>query len=143
MKTDTIKLLRECNAGIKMGMNAIDRVLPRAKDPDLRHYLEVARQTHAALGDETHALLLEQESDTNPPHRLLTLMSDVKIGARLACNPSDTAVAHLITDGCNMGIKSIFSYINRYRDASSEAKSVAKRIVASEEYLEEKLRQYL
>ena len=29
---DTVELLKECNAGIKMGVNSIDEVLDRVKD---------------------------------------------------------------------------------------------------------------
>ena len=37
---DTVRLLRECNAGLKMGENAIERVLPHVKSEELRTALE-------------------------------------------------------------------------------------------------------
>ena len=36
IEQDTIKLLRECDAGIKMGVSSIDDVLPHTKSKDLR-----------------------------------------------------------------------------------------------------------
>jgi hypothetical protein len=39
MKNDTVKLLHECNSGIKMGKSAIEKVLPHAKDDELRRSL--------------------------------------------------------------------------------------------------------
>ena len=39
MQNDTISLLRECNSGIKMGVNSIDQVLPYVKDHKLKKNL--------------------------------------------------------------------------------------------------------
>ena len=39
IEEDTVKLLRECNAGIKMGVSSIDEVLPKVKSSSLRSSL--------------------------------------------------------------------------------------------------------
>ena len=64
---DTEKLLRECNAGIKMGISSIDEVLPSVHDSRLKEILERGRREHADLGDETHELLLQYDCDTKEP----------------------------------------------------------------------------
>lgn len=143
MQTDTVKLLKECNSGIKMGESAIKKILPHVKNPEFRHYLEVAKNTHATLGDETHSLLLENKADTKDPHPIARFMSDMKICTKLCAGGSDKTAADLITDGCDMGIKSIYRYLNQYNDAHQSAKSLARRIIASEEYLEDKIRDFL
>ena len=143
MNNDTANLLRECNAGIKMGEDAIKRVLPHAKDGELRHTLEVCKNTHAALGDETHRMLIDRGVDTRDPHPVIRAMSDAKICTKMMMKNTDEAIADVMTDGCDMGIKSLHRYINKYPNATSEAKELAKRLIASEEYLESKLRNYL
>ena len=143
METDTIKLLRECNAGIKMGEDAIKQVLPKAKSEGLRHALEVCKNTHAALGDETHAMLLDHKAETKDAHPMARAMSNLKINATMMMKESDNRIADLMTDGCDMGIKSLTKYLNKYKNATPEAKNLAKRLIASEEYLEGKMRDYL
>lgn len=143
MKNDTVKLLRECNAGIKMGESAIDAVLPHAKDDEIRRSLEICKSTHAKLGDETHGLLLEYGAPTKPPHPIAKTMSDVKIFTRLMMKNADQTIADVMTDGCDMGIKSLHKYMNKYSSADEKAKSIAKRLAASEEYLELKMREFL
>ena len=143
METDTIKLLRECNAGIKMGEDAIKQVLPHAHNDELRHTLQVCKNTHASLGDETHALLLNHHADTKDPHPMARAMSSMKIAATIMMKESDSRIAELMTDGCDMGIKSLTKYLNKYKNAGGEAKSIAKRLIASEEYLESKMRPFL
>lgn len=143
METDTIKLLRECNAGIKMGEDAIKQVLPHANDEELRRTLEVCKNTHASLGDETHSLLIRHNAETKDPHPIIRAMSSMKICATMMAKESDSRIAGLMTDGCNMGIKSLSKYLNKYKNASPEAKSIAKRLISSEEYLENKMRSFL
>ena len=143
MDNDTGKLLRECNAGIKMGEDAIKRVLPHAKDDGLRRTLEVCKNTHASLGDETHKMLLDRGEDTKDPHPVIRAMSDAKICTKMMMNSSDESIADVMTDGCNMGIKSLHKYMNKYDGADIKAKELTKRLIASEEYLEVKLRDYL
>ena len=89
MQTDTIKLLRECNAGIKMGQDAIKQVLPHVKSQDLKRSLEVCQNTHASLGDETHRLLLDHNAETKDAHPMARAMSNMKIGAVMMANESD------------------------------------------------------
>ena len=143
MNNDTVKLLQECNAGIKMGKSAIEAVLPHAKDEEMRRCLEVCKNTHSKLGDETHELLLEYEMPTKDPHPIIKAMSDIKICTKMMINTTDKTIADVMTDGCDMGIKSLHKYLNKYDSADSKAKSIAKRLAASEEYLELKMRPFL
>ncbi len=143
METDTVKLLRECNAGIKMGEDAIKQVMPHVKNGEMRHTLEVCKNTHASLGDETHSLLLSRGANTKDPHPIIKTMSSMKIGASMMMKETDKNIANLMTDGCNMGIKSLSKYLNQYDAADDKAKSIAKRLIASEEYLENKMRSHL
>lgn len=141
--TDTIKLLRECNAGIKMGEDAIKMVLPHARSKDLKHALEVCKNTHASLGDETHSMLLSHRADTKDAHPIARTMSNMKIYATMMAGGGDKKIADLMTDGCDMGIKSLYKYLNKYKAADEKAKDLTKRIIASEEYLEQHMRAFI
>ena len=143
MKNDTVKLLHECNSGIKMGKSAIEKVLPHAKDDELRRSLEICKSTHAKLGDETHRLLIEHGEGSEDLHPFARKMSDMKICAKLMMKDSDSAIADLMTDGCDMGIKSLHKHMNKYENADERSLSIARRLVASEEYLELKMREFL
>lgn len=143
MNNDTVKLLRECNAGIKMGTNAFKKVLPRVKSNGLKREIESCNTLHCQLGDRAHEMLKDIGADTKPPHAIASAMSDVKISMQLMMNESDAQVARLMTDGCNMGIKSLSHYMNEYKNASSGARELADELISSEDKLAVKLRQYL
>ena len=55
----------------------------------------------------------------------------------------DNEIASMITDGCNMGVKSIYKYMNQYPAANDKVKHLAKDVADAEETLAKELRQYL
>ena len=53
------------------------------------------------------------------------------------------AIASLITDGCNMGIKSLHRYLNQYPAADKGVKHLTKQIISTEEKLLTALQRFL
>lgn len=144
IEEDTIRLLRECNAGIKMGVEAIDQVLPKIKSQELREALEKSRKEHGRLGDRTHELLNRYHDGGKDPSPLAKTMSWVKTNFKLAAEADpNKAAASLITDGCGMGIKSLHRYLNQYEAAEEQAKGIAQDLIGLENTLTKNMRPYL
>ena len=142
-RNDTIKLLRECNAGIKMGVSSLDDVLEHVKDENLKNLLEQSKVTHTKLGNTTHTYLQEYQDEGKEPAVMAKLMSKLKSDVALEMEESDGKVADLITDGCNMGVKSLSRYLNQYKAADEQSKNIAKRLIQLEEGLSVNMRSYL
>ena len=70
-------------------------------------------------------------------------MSFIKTNFKMGMNESDTTVAELITDGCNMGIKSLNKYLNQYKMADEISKKVTEKLIRLEEDPRKDLRIYL
>ena len=140
---DTIKLLKECDAGTKMGVTSIDDVLDMVKDERLRKLLMESKDHHSKLGNDLHSLLIEYDSEEKEPNPIAKGMSWFKTNMKLTMNNSDATIADLITDGCNMGVKSLNKYLNQYANADKSAKDICQRLINIEEDLCEKLRVYL
>ncbi len=143
MNEDSINLLRECNSGIKMGIESINNVMPYVKSEELRRVLNACKDKHAVLGDETHRALINEDESTKNVHPVAQVMSDMKIRATVTLKKSDNTVADVMTDGCNMGIKSIYKYLNQYSSADDKSKSIANRLISAEQELRTDLRSYL
>ena len=135
--------MRECNSGVKMGVISLDDVLGHVRDENLKKRLSEYKQEHERLGEETHDLLNEYNDTGKEPNPVAKGMSWVKTNVQLAMNDSDKTIAALITDGCNMGVKSLSRYLNQYKAASEKAKDIAKRLINLEERLVVDLRAYL
>lgn len=143
IQEDTIQLLRECDAGVAMGISAIDQVLDVARSQSLRDALSRCRAEHERLQDEIVTKLHDFHDEGKEPNPLAQGMSWIKTGAMLTVNESDATIADLITDGCNMGVKSLNRYLNQYEAASEDAKDITKRLIALEEKLAEDIRRFL
>ena len=143
IEQDTIKLLRECDAGIKMGVQSIDDVIDRVRSSDFREHLRRCKQEHEALREEIQKLLDKYGDDGKDPNPIAKGMSWMKTNMKLSLDTSDAVVADLMTDGCNMGVKSLSKYLNQYKAADEQTKDITKRLIKLEAQLTEDIRQYL
>lgn len=143
IEQDTIKLLRECDSGIKMGVTSIDEVLDNVDSHAFKKYLTDCKDEHMKLKEEIQILLDEYHDEGKDPDPMAKSMSWIKTNVKLAWKESDKTVADLITDGCNMGVKSLNRYLNQYKAASEQAKDITKRLVKLEERLVIDIRQFL
>ncbi len=143
VEQDTIKLLRECDAGIKMGVTSIDDVTPHVHSEKLRKLLTDCKQEHEKLRSELEVLLDKYRDDGKDPNPIAKGMSWMKTNVKLGIEDSDKTVADLMTDGCNMGVKSLNRYLNQYKAADEVSKDITKRLINLEEELTINIRQFL
>ncbi|MCI8833765.1 MAG: hypothetical protein HFH24_00055 [Ruminococcus sp.] len=135
IESDTIKLLRECDAGIKMGVASIGDVLDYVHDGTFRKCLTECKRKHEKLKEEIQILLEKYHDDGKNPNPMAKSMSWMKTNVKLVMDESDETIADLMTDGCNMGVKSLHKYLNQYKAADEKSKDITKRLINLEEKL--------
>lgn len=143
IEQDTIKLLRECDAGVKMGVASIDEVLDQVQSGALKQYLTECKKKHETLKNEIQALLEKYHDDGKEPTPIAKGMSWMKINMKMGMDNSDQTIADLMTDGCNMGVKTLNQYLNQYKAADEDSKDIAKRLINLEEQLALEIRKFL
>jgi len=141
--SDTTKLLRECDAGTKMAVSSIDEVLEKVQDQKMKQLLQKSKEHHEKLEGEIDKLLAKYQTDEKEPNPIAKGMSWMKTNMKLTMDNSDATIADLITDGCDMGVKTLYRYKNQYKAADHEAKDICNRLIDIEEELEKDLREYL
>ena len=143
VEQDTVKLLRECDAGVKMGISSIDDVLDYVSDSELKGILSDSRNEHKRLKEDIENMLSDYHDDGKEPNPMAKGMSWMKTNVKLVLNESDLTIADLMTDGCNMGVKSLNRYLNQYKAASEKTKDIAKKLINMEEDLTLAMRKFL
>ena len=143
IEQDTIKLLRECDAGVKMGVASIDDVLDHVRSSNLKKTLSCCKQEHEKLKDQVQQHLDRFGDAGKNPNPIAKGMSWMKTNMKLSMEDSDATIAELMTDGCNMGVKSLNRYLNQYKAADEKTKDIAKRLINLEEKLAVDCRGYL
>lgn len=143
IEQDTIKLLRECDAGVKMGVSSIDDVIDYVHSRDFKEHLNACKDEHSKLDKEIQQELDRYKDEGKDPNPIAKGMSWMKTNMKLVVNESDHTIADLITDGCNMGVKSLNKYLNKYKAADEKSKDITKRLINLEEKLAIDIRKYL
>jgi len=111
---DSIKLLKECDAGVKMAVSSMDEVLDRVCDEHMKNVISCSKDEHEKLGDEIHLLLNQSGAHEKDPNPMAKGMSWMKTNMKLSIDNSDATIADLMIDGCNMGVKSLYKYAQFY-----------------------------
>ena len=140
---DSIKLLNECNSGTKMAVESLNEVLEKVKNENLRNTLTTSLEEHKKFGDLTHQKLMEAHDSDKEPNPIAKAMSWMSTNVKLLTGDVDEKIADIVTDGCNMGIKSIAKYLNQNPAATSDIKDLANQLIKIEEKLLHELRPYL
>ena len=143
IEEDTIKLLRECDAGIKMGVKSINDVMDRVESKELYKLLNACKDRHDELDKELQELLGSYEDEGKDPNFFAETMAKMKTEIKLQMDDTDFTIADLITDGCNMGVKSLNKYLNQYAAADEKSKDITKKLINLEAQLAVDLREFL
>ena len=143
IEQDTVKLLRECDAGIKMGVASIDEVENHVQDEAFRQALAHCKREHDELKREVQQELDRFGDEGKNPNPIAKGMSWMKTNVMLGMEDSDATIADLMTDGCNMGVKSLNRYLNQYKAADERSKDIAKRLIKLEQQLSMDIQRYL
>ena len=141
--TDTVYLLKECDAGTKMAISSIEEVIDYVADFKLRDILNKSIDEHEKISTELESLLTKHNSSEKDPSAIAKGMSWLKTNFKLSVNESDATIADLITEGCNMGIKTLNKYMNQYKNSDNESTNLCKKLISIEEDLCKEMRIYL
>lgn len=143
MNEDTIKLLKEVNSGCKNATNSIEQVMGSVKSERLRQLLDENNDEHISIGDKCHDLLNQYGEDEKDPPAMSKAFAWASTELKLMLKGEDSEVASLMVDGCNMGIKSLSQYLNKYENADDESKELAAGLIQAEQTFMDNLLGYL
>mgnify|MGYP003210763339 FL=1 len=135
MEEQTGKLLKECSSGCKMAINSLNQVRDFVKDEKLHQLLDEYDKKHKALEEDISRLLEKHGEQEKDPHPAAAAFSRLTTDVKLMIHDDSSQIAKLLMDGCNMGIQSIGKFLNEYEEASSESRSLAKKLLHMDEQL--------
>ena len=133
MEDHTIALLQECSQGCKMGIKSMNQVMDYVSDGELRRIIDRSKADHRKIESEADNLLARLGQHSKQPEMMATAMSWISTEMKMMMDSSDEKVADLMYDGCNMGVKSLYKYLNQYEDADKDSKRICKTLINIEE----------
>ena len=141
--SDTVNLLKECDAGIKMGIDAIDEVLSHVHDRKFKDVLSEYKTEYNDIQDRIDNLLEDYDTEKSNPNPVAKAMATMKTQFKLTFDDSDSEIAEVITDGCQTGVTSLNHYLNEYGRADEKARETARQLIRLMDKQVLDMRQYL
>ena len=143
MDKNTADLLRECSSGCHMAIGSMEQVKGAVSDPLLRGVIDEYNEKHMELKRRSDELLRGAGESSKTPGSMAAAFAWLSTEMKMMVNDSSHQIASVMTDGCNMGIKSISQYLNKYSGASDESRRIAGDIVSTEESFMRDLRHFM
>ena len=143
MDESTAKLLQECHSGCHMAIGSMEQILGLVYNRELKEAIRDCEKEHQALYRQAAEMLHEDGRTGKKPGNMASAMAWLSTEMKMLVDGSSHQAASIMTDGCNMGIKSISEYRNQYGDASAQSLKLADQIIASEESLMKELRRFM
>jgi hypothetical protein len=122
LNKDTIELLSQINAGCKMAIDSLEQVGKYVDDKRLIDIIKKYNEAHIKIEDTSHQMLNYAGQEGQEPGLLAKTFAQMQAKIKLLMKDDVHQAASILTDGCNMGIKSLCEYKNSYKTA--DAKSV-------------------
>ena len=143
MEDHTIALLQECSQGCKMGIKSINQISEYVSEQKLKRIIEKYREEHQRIEAEADRLLSMIGKEGKQPEMMASAMSWISTEMKMMMKDDDKQVAKIMTEGCDMGVRTICGCINQYAGASKSAIGLAKDLVKIEEGFREEMKPYL
>ena len=140
---DTIRLLKECDAGCKMAIDSMEQIARYVSDDRLKSIIAKYNSDHIKLEEEIHRALNNFGREDKEPNPLAKASSWIQSEFKMMMKSDAHQAASLLIDGCNMGIKSLCEYKNQYKAADDKSVQFCEKILAMEEKMIEELKPFL
>lgn len=140
---DTVSLLKECDSGCKMATDSMEQVGQFVSNSELSEVIAKYNHDHIALGEEIHQLLNEIGEMEQDPSLMAKAISWISSQVKMMVKDDTHQAASILTDGCNMGIKSLNEYRNEFAAADERATRICDKLIKMEKDFMEDLEKFL
>ena len=140
---DTVELLKECDAGCKMAIDSMEQISKYVTDDQLKTLITKYNGEHIKMEEDIHHVLNAMGEEDQEPNPIAKASSWIQSEVKMMLKGDTHQAASLLTDGCNMGIKSLHEYKNQYKAADDRSVNMCEKICNIETRMVEDLQSFL
>ena len=118
---DSKELLSQVNSGCKMAIDSMEQIGKYVDDKKLKDIIMKYNEAHIQLEDTSHRILNAAGAEGGEPGIWAKTFASLQAKVKLMMKDDVHQAASLLTDGCNMGIKSLHEYKNKYKAADEQS----------------------
>ena len=140
---DTIELLKECDAGCKMAIDSMEQIGKFVTDDKLKSIITKYNNDHIKMEEDIHRMLNNVHAEGQSPNPIAKASSWLQSEVKMMMKCDSKQAASLLTDGCNMGVKSLNEYKNAYKAADDKSVAICERLCDIETSMAKDLQGFL
>lgn len=140
---DTIELLKECDAGCKMAIDSMEQIGKYVTDDAMKTIIKKYNQAHIKMEEDIHRQLNNYGEEDKEPSPIAKASSWIQSEVKMMINGDSKQAAHLLTNGCNMGVTSLCKYKNEYKAADEKSVHMCEKLCGLETDMASELQPYL
>lgn len=140
---DTIELLKECDAGCNMAIESMEQINRYVTNDQLKALITKYNGAHIKLEEDIHRLLNNMGEEGQEPSPLERMGAWAQTELKMSMNGDIKKAADILTNGCNMGIKSLCEYKNTYKTADEKSVALCEKLCDIESHMVEDLQTFL
>lgn len=140
---DTIELLKQCDAGCKMAIDSMKQIGKFVTDDKLNTLIKKYNADHIKMEEDIHRALNNIGAEGGEPNPIAKASSWIQSEVKMMMKGDSKQAASLLTDGCNMGVKSLCEYKNSYKAADDKSVSICEKLCDIETKMAEDLQEFL
>ena len=140
---DTVELLKECDAGCKMAIDSMEQIGRYVSDDKLKTIIQKYNESHIKLEEDIHRMLYSIGETDKKPNPIAKASSWIQSEVKMMINCDAKQAAHLLTDGCNMGVKQLCEYKNQYKAADDKSVRICEKLCDIENKMAYELQPFL
>lgn len=140
---DTVELLKECDAGCKMAIDSMEQISKYVTNNQLKTLITKYNGEHIRLEEDIHRMLNNIGEEEKEPNPIAKASSWITSEVKMMMKGDTHEAASLLTDGCNMGIKSLCEHKNNYKAADEKSVNMCEKLCNIETKMVEELQAFL
>lgn len=125
---DTVELLKECDAGCKMAIDSMEQIGKFVTDDKLKSIIKKYNGDHIRMEEDIHRALNNIGAEEGEPSPIAKAYSWIQSEVKMMMKGDTKQAASLLTDGCNMGVKSLCEYKNTYKAADDKSVAICEKL---------------
>ena len=140
---DTVELLKECDAGCKMAIDSMEQINGFVTDDKLKTIIKKYNGDHIKMKEDIHRMLNNIGAEGQEPSPIAKASSWIQAEVKMMIKGDAKQAASLLTDGCNMGVKSLCEYKNTYKAADDKSVALCEKLCDIETKMASDLQEFL
>lgn len=128
----------------EMGVNGINQIVDRVDHAELAHLMEEQKEEYERILEEAKEIYKKYGKDEKELGKLTKISSYIMTEMMMLTKKGeDNAIAKMMIEGSNKGIIEITEKLNSFQNCDEEIRSLAEKLLATEQHNLDELKKYL